>query len=185
MCVRQKERKSSVSVLVTSILSIPFPAISHALSNRTVSSHDKSTGYPTILQRHNIMGSNDVALKSCSNCPDSLTRGEGWINLSARGSKKWADRNEGKFLYIASFGVWTSWREEKLVFYMSHSERGLEANGCTCGPLLLIAIAYSLQPLLCPSSCFILGCFRNWCYSLLRFRTAHYSPSRWLPETNL
>lgn len=31
------------------------------------------------------MGSNDVALKSCSNCPDSLTRGEGWINLSARG----------------------------------------------------------------------------------------------------
>lgn len=86
MCVRQKERELSVSVLVTSILSIPFPAISHALSNRTVSSHDKSTGYPTILQRHNRMGSNDVALKSCSNCPDSLTR-EGWINLSARGSK--------------------------------------------------------------------------------------------------
>ena len=180
MCVRQTERESSVSVLVTSILSIPFPAISHALSNRTVSSHDKSIGYPTILQRHNIVGSNDVALKSCSNCPDSLTRGEGWINQSARGSKNGPTGMRVNFyiLPLLGFGL----PGEKRNWYFTC----LTQSG-DCKPMVLLVAPCSslpLQPLLCPSSCFILGCFRNWCYSLLRFRTAHDFPSRWLPETN-
>lgn len=162
MCVRQTERELSVPVLVTSILSIPFPAISHALSNRTVSSHDKSTGYPTILQRHNIMGSNDVALKSCSNCPDSLTRGEGCINLSARVLKNGPTGMRVTFYILPLLGFGLPGEKRNWYFICpTHSEQGLEANGCTCGPLLLIAIAYSLQPLLCPCSCFILGCFRN------------------------